>query len=249
MVQALKVALEAALATATYRDLDAAFLRELQLQGWEARREAKIVEHRRFKDDARVSAGRDEISIEIEKDGNRLEFDLLKMMAFSYTVIPSRRAFGCLIVPADHKLKNPYISGNAHELTWDYLTRRLLPMIKNLQGINLKNVLVLGYPQSTTFKGKVQSSASTLLRHKQKKIRSSEINSLRGQIILGWERAGKPQWGLDTTVKMAVQADKTLEARNLNPAPKFRSNRLKNNNAYSRKWVLACKFEWLKSRR
>ena len=139
VVHVLREALEGALA-ADSKNVDAAFLRELQFRGLEAKREQKIIEHRRFKDDVRVYAGRDEISIEIEKDGNRLEFDLLKMMAFSCTVLPNRRAFGCLIVPANLELGNPFISGNGHEQIWNYLTKRLLPMIQNLQGIRLENL-------------------------------------------------------------------------------------------------------------
>ena len=108
-----------------------------------AKARGRILDGRKFEDDIRLYAGDEEISIEIENDGNRLEFDILKMLSFAEAVPKKHRAYGCLVIPANKTLSNPYISGSGKERIWDYVTRRLLPMILPVHGVRLDNILVL----------------------------------------------------------------------------------------------------------
>ena len=125
-----------------------AVLSSLRTQDINAKPRERILQGRKFEDDIRVYAGNDEVSIEVENDGNRLEFDLLKMMTFAETVPKDHRPFGCLIIPANKQLGNPYISGSGKERIWDYVTVRLLPMILPVKGLRLENILVLGYERA-----------------------------------------------------------------------------------------------------
>src|SRR5687768_3546884 len=83
------------------KTIDDALLRSLRDQGFDTRARGQILARRKFEDDIRVCAGDDDLSIEIENYGNRLEFDILKMMSFAESVSENRRAWGCLIVPAN----------------------------------------------------------------------------------------------------------------------------------------------------
>ena len=114
-MEAIENSLKAALQT-TDNKIDAAVLRSLLAQGFDAQPRRKILVDRKFEDDIRLCDGDHHVSIEVENYGNRLEFDLLKMMTFAEAVPEAKHAWGCLIVPAYKELKNPYISGNGREL-------------------------------------------------------------------------------------------------------------------------------------
>jgi hypothetical protein len=45
-------------------------------------------------------------------------------------------------------------------------------------------------------------------------------NSLRGKVILRWDKARKPNWNLKETIKVCTDVNNELEASKLNPAPK-----------------------------
>jgi hypothetical protein len=129
----------------TVKKIDGGVLESLRAEGFHVSPRVRILQGRKFEDDIRLNAVNNDVSIEIENDGNRLEFDLLKMMSFAETVASDHHAFGCLIIPAQKELGNPYISGNGKERIWDYVTKRLLPMILPVKGLRLENILLLGY--------------------------------------------------------------------------------------------------------
>jgi hypothetical protein len=218
--------------------IDGGILESVRAQGFDANPRMRILQSRKFEDDIRLIAGNDEVSIEIENDGNRLEFDILKMMSFGETVATDRRAFGCLIIPAKKELKNPYISGSGKERIWDYVTNRLLPMILPIKGLRLENILVLGYERPNDLEVSVQVPS--------RGTRQSE-RSLRGLVHEEWINAGQPLWDIDRTLKAAIEADTYLEQNGLgNPAEEFRASRKVNQLPYMRLWVRGCKFNWLK---
>ena len=109
------------------KTIDNALLRSLTEQGFDARARRQILASRKSEDDIRVCAGDDNLSIEIENYGNRLEFDILKMMSFAETVPENHRGWGCLIVPANKRLGNPFISGSGQESIWNYSDQTTSP--------------------------------------------------------------------------------------------------------------------------
>lgn len=219
------------------KTIDNALLLSLIEQGFDARARRPILGSRRFEDDIRVCAGDDELSIEIENYGNRLEFDILKMMSFAETVPENYRAWGCLVVPVNKKLGNPFISGSGQERIWDYLTKRLLPMTLPIRGLRISNILVLGYERAAPAREeRARVSTNT----------SFNGEKLRGLIQRAWINAGKPSWDVGRTVREAIDADVRLEQESNNPAPRFRANRRQNNFQYLRRWVIGCKFDWLR---
>lgn len=228
------------------KSIDNAFYSAIRKYGLDAKSEQKILEGRGLRDDIRVSNKGEEISIEIENAGNRLEFDILKMMAFSETLPRDRRGFGCLVIPAERRLGNPFISGNGKERIWDYVTKRLLPMVENIQGFKIKNILVLGYHEIV--KGQRSNSFELTSRRDQKRSVSHHGDKLKNRVVQAWDKAGKPVWDFDTTLSVAVEEDKKLERENLSPARQFRSNRIKNNRGYLHQWIAGCRFRWLKRR-
>lgn len=220
------------------KEIDEAVLSLLRRQGVDARPREKVVRGRKFEDDIRIYAGNDEVSIEIENEGNRLEFDLLKMMTFAETVSKNHRAFGCLIIPASKQLGNPFISGNGKERIWDYLTKRLLPMMLPVNGLRIENVLVLGYERANQKKTAYSIPVNCTGRRDQ---------SLKGLVRQAWISTGKPPWDIDRTLRVAIAADSKLEGEGqMNPAPKFRASRRTRDLGYLRQWVMGCKFEWLR---
>lgn len=93
LLEAIENSLKAALQTTDNR-IDAALLHSLVARGFDAKARSKISVDRKFEDDIRLSAGDHHISIEVENYGNRLEFDLLKMMAFAEAVPEKHHAWG-----------------------------------------------------------------------------------------------------------------------------------------------------------
>jgi hypothetical protein len=238
LLEAIENSLTAALRT-TDNKIDAALLRSLVAQDFDAQPRKKILVGRKFEDDIRVCDGNHHVSIEIENDGNRLEFDLLKMMTFAEAVPETCRAWGCLIIPANKELKNPYISGNGRELIWHYLTKRLMPMIMPIR-VRLSNILVLGFDR-VSLATAIASGVSTDT--------VSNGMSLRGLVQQAWINAGRPSWDIERTIKEAIDVDVCLERdQKGNRAAVFRRNRLSNNQRYLRTWVNGCKFDWLKKR-
>ena len=235
-------ALESSLETALQSDedkIDGVLLRSLVAGGFDAKPRNQIVPSRRFEDDIRLCEGADVVSIEIENYGNRLEFDLLKMMSFAETIPETQRAWGCLIVPANKVLENPYISGNGRERIWDYLTKRLMPMTLPIKGLRILNILVMGFeqPNKRSKLGSVKSQVSSY---------SEWLSTL---VKEAWVNAGKPGWDLDRTVQETIEADAKLEKEGKgDPAPKFRASRKAGDHTYMRQWVLGCRFGWFKSR-
>ena len=200
----------------------------------------QILASRKFEDDIRVCAGDDDLSIEIENYGNRLEFDILKMMSFAETVPDNHRAWGCLIVPANKRLGNPFISGSGQERIWDYLTKRLLPMTLPIRGLRISNILVLGYLRAVPAKEQNAQVSNDKTFNEEK---------LRGLVQRAWIDAGKPSWDVERTVRVAIDADTQVEQEsNKIPAPRFRVNRQQNNFQYLRQWVRGCKFDWLRGK-
>ena len=219
------------------KKIDEVMLDSLRAQGLDAKARERILDGRKFEDDIRLHAGDEEVSIEIENDGNRLEFDILKMLSFAEAVSNKHRAYGCLVIPANKRLSNPYISGSGKERIWDYVTGRLLPMILPVQGVRLDNILVLGYERSNL------SDIPVLVTSP---VTGPKEKSLRGLVHREWIKAGKPPWNVDDTLKVAVDADERLERNNLgNPAEEFRANRKAQQLEYLRRWIRGCKFEWL----
>jgi hypothetical protein len=238
LLEAIENSLTAALRT-TDNKIDAALLRSLVAQDFDAQPRKKILVGRKFEDDIRVCDGNHHVSIEIENDGNRLEFDLLKMMTFAEAVPETCRAWGCLIIPANKELKNPFISGNGRERIWNYLTGRLMPMTSPIRG-RLSNILVLGFDRATQ---------ATAINSRESLDSVAGESSLRGLVQQAWIDAGKPSWDTERTIKEAIYADVCLERdQEENPAAVFRQNRINNNQRYLRTWVLGCKFNWLRKR-
>ena len=95
-MEAIENSLKAALQT-TDNKIDAAVLRLLVAQGFDAQPRRKILVDRKFEDDIRVCDSDHHVSREIENDGNRLEFDLLKMMTFAEAVPETHLAWGVLL--------------------------------------------------------------------------------------------------------------------------------------------------------
>ena len=196
----------------------------LRLQNLQAKARERILNGRKFEDEIRIYAGNEEISIEIENDGNRLELEHL--------------AYGCLVIPANKRLSNPYISRNGKEQIWDYVTKRLLPMILPISGGRLDNILVLRYERATLPEVSLLVTSASM---------GAEQQSFRGLVQREWMNAGKPSWNVDDTLKVAVEADERLEQEGLkNSAEKFRINRKTKQLEYLQRWVKGCKFEWLK---
>ena len=237
-MEAIENSVKAALQT-TDNKIDAALLSSLRAQGFDAQARRKVLVDRKFEDDIRLRDGVHHVSIEVENYGNRLEFDLLKMMTFAEAVPEANHAWGCLIVPAYRELRNPYISGNGRERIWHYLTGRLMPMILPIRG-RLSNILVLGFDRvSPATANDSRASPEAVLNEM----------SLRGLVHQAWMKAGKPSWDIERTVKEAIYADVCLERdQKENPAAVFRQYRLSNNQRYLRTWVNGCKFDWLKKR-
>lgn len=64
-----------------------------------------------------------------------------------------------------------------------------------------------------------------------------------------WRASGKPRWSVAQTVDVAVEVDRSLEERGLNPAPRFREHRTSDDRLSMRAWVLGTRFPWLQGRR
>lgn len=225
----LEEALCEAIAAGSVANLDALLLEALHHRGLKVKSQQAITGNRRFKDDIRLHTERGIVSIEIEKAGNRLEFDLLKMMAFAESLTSQHQAFGCLIIPATLQLKNPFISGSGKEEIWHYVTKRLLPMIDKVRGLKLANILVLGYANQEPNRSQAQRKVS-----------------LRGRVVEAWREAGSPRWDLSMTLKVAIDEDEKLERRSIEPsAQMFRIKRLRKDQKYMQNWVRGCKFQWL----
>ena len=236
LMEAIETSLKAALQT-TDNKIDAAFLQSLAALGFDVKPRSKILAGRKFEDDIRLYDGDHQISIEVENYGNRLEFDLLKMMTFAEAVPQRHSAWGCLVVPASKELENPYISGSGRERIWDYLTKRLMPMILPIRGLRLSNIVVLGFDRM---------NQTRVVESKGGRAPTLTGATLRGLVQHAWMNAGKPSWDIDRAVREAVKFDIHLEQDlNENPAPAFRENRINNNYGYLRSWVLGCKFAWL----
>ena len=69
--------------------------------------------------------------------------------------------------------------------------------------------------------------------------------ALRGDVGLSWERAERPRWDFDATVRRTIAEDQRLAASGQNPAPAFRKHRLRADHDEIDKWVRGCKFPWL----
>jgi hypothetical protein len=161
-------------------------------------------------------------------------------MSFAESVPKNHRAWGCLIVPADKRLGNPFIAGSGQERIWDYLTKRLLPMTLPIRGLRISNILVLGYERPAPTKEKIALVSSNTSFNEEK---------LRGVVQRAWINAGKPSWDVERTVRETIDADARLEQESINnPAPTFRANRQQNNIQYLRRWVIGCKFDWLRGK-
>ena len=236
IAQALEKAVDLA-ARSSAKKIDEGVLDSLHAHDLNAKARGRILDGRKFEDDIRLYAGDEEISIEIENDGNRLEFDILKMLSFADAVPKKHRAYGCLVIPANKTLSNPYISGSGKERIWDYVTRRLLPMILPVQGVRLDNILVLGYERPNLSDVPVLGMSAGA---------GPKENSLRGLVQREWVKAGRPRWNVDDTLKMAVNVDEYLERDDRgNPAEEFRANRKAQQPDYLRRWIRGCKFGWL----
>jgi hypothetical protein len=240
--------------------LDELLFLYLKGQGIDVRLEERILPGRRFKDDLRIIQGQDHISVEIEKEANRLEFDLLKMMAYAETIPSDGRAFGCLIIPDNLEMGNPFIAGNGKELRWDYVTKRLLPMISGIEGLRISNILVLGYTSPQRPQGRMGSASSThgkngagrtgIKRNAQEPQKGPQPgpDSLAGRVIRLHEREPFRQGDVDRTIEGAIQEDERLLREGRNPAKRFREERERNNREYMRRWILGCHFDWLNPR-
>src|SRR5262249_11759048 len=99
---------------------------------------------------------------------------------------------------------------------------------------------VLGYERA-----KQKEAADSILSNRA----SHNNQKLRRLVYQAWVTAGKPLWDIDRTLGVAIAVDARLERESQgNPAPRFRVNRTDNNLGYLPKWVIGCKFEWLRKR-
>ncbi|MBW8038707.1 MAG: hypothetical protein FVQ85_01765 [Planctomycetes bacterium] len=73
-------------------------------------------------------------------------------------------------------------------------------------------------------------------------------NSLRGRVILRWEKAGKPDWSLEKTISICIEVERELKKVGLHRTPQFSRNIMENNKRYIRNWVQGCHFEWINPR-
>ena len=73
-------------------------------------------------------------------------------------------------------------------------------------------------------------------------------NSLRGRVILLWEKERKHNWNLEKTTEVCFEEDDKLEKEKLNPASQFRKAIKADDRTYIQRWVLGCHFEWLNPR-
>ena len=64
-----------------------------------------------------------------------------------------------------------------------------------------------------------------------------------------WNRAGKPKWDYERTLKACLVADNNLRCNEKNPAKRFREEIDNKNSVYLRQWVMGCHFEWLNPRK
>jgi len=71
-------------------------------------------------------------------------------------------------------------------------------------------------------------------------------DKVRGLVTETWAEHGKPAWSAAQTVEVAVNVDRQLEERGLNPAPRFREARTSDDRYSMRVWVLGCRFPWLR---
>ena len=72
--------------------------------------------------------------------------------------------------------------------------------------------------------------------------------SLRGRVIDEWKKSGQPTWDIEETIRVCKRIDEQFLREEVNPAPKFREARLKENRVYMRIWVSGCRFPWLNPR-
>ena len=68
--------------------------------------------------------------------------------------------------------------------------------------------------------------------------------TVRGEVRILWEKAGKPPWDLKETIEVCISTVASLYNQGLNPAPVFREAILKPNTSYIHTWVNGCHFEW-----
>jgi hypothetical protein len=73
-------------------------------------------------------------------------------------------------------------------------------------------------------------------------------NSLRGRVILRWEKAGKPDWNLEKTISICIEVEKELKKKGLDRTPQFSRNLKENYKRYIKNWVQGCHFEWINPR-
>jgi len=73
-------------------------------------------------------------------------------------------------------------------------------------------------------------------------------SSLRGIVILRWEKAGKPNWSLKKTIDTCIEIEGELKRTGLNRTPQFSCKIRENNKKYIRNWVQGCHFNWMNPR-
>ncbi len=73
-------------------------------------------------------------------------------------------------------------------------------------------------------------------------------NSLRGKVILRWERACKPDWSLEKTIDICIEVEGELKKAGINRTPQFSCRIRENDKRYIRNWVQGCHFEWINPR-
>lgn len=73
-------------------------------------------------------------------------------------------------------------------------------------------------------------------------------DKIRGLVVDRWRADAKPQWSVAETVEVAIEVDRELEERGLNPAARFREMRMNDERFGMRTWVLGCRLPWLQGR-
>ena len=68
-------------------------------------------------------------------------------------------------------------------------------------------------------------------------------NSIRGEVIARWEKAGKPMWDIHKTMEIVRSVDDEFKKLNLMPARAYREKR--DTQYYAMHWVYGLKFPWI----
>ena len=75
------------------------------------------------------------------------------------------------------------------------------------------------------------------------------INSFFDEVNKWWDLTGQHKWDFETTKNVCLVVNDYFERLGQNPAPRFREEINKNNQAYIRQWVMGCHFDWLNPRK